>query len=274
MFWVKLLTGYHRDMAIATGDDAMEVMFTRGLAYCGEAESGGFIPDVIIPSLTRKPLQAMKIADRIAATGLWEKTTQKKAKGYEVINWHIHQKELEVLVERRKRDADRKRKVRAQERHVSAGLSADTSADSRRILSPTDIEVDVDAAAAAKGRGGGGKIPLDQLPDELHVLRARFAEFTALEHVSFTSLTIEQVDAIVLLIDAHGDARLLEVAKSTKRQAAFVQAFIPTWSAMGTLRTVRNEHGPRCQVCSKTTTSCRKANEKLPADDRCEGTAA
>ena len=38
MEWVKLTTDYFRDLAIALGDDALEVMFTRGLALAGEIE--------------------------------------------------------------------------------------------------------------------------------------------------------------------------------------------------------------------------------------------
>ena len=78
MEWVKLTTDYFRDLAIALGDDAQEVMFTRGLALAGEIEQSGFIPDAMLPGLTRRPALAKKTAQKLVKADLWESTRRPK----------------------------------------------------------------------------------------------------------------------------------------------------------------------------------------------------
>src|SRR6266568_1324159 len=117
MDWVKLGSGYFLDVAIACLDDAGEVMFLRGLAYCGAADSGGFIPEAMLPALGRR--NQTKTAAAIVKAGKWERVDG----GYRVTQWEKWQHELEVLLGKRRREADRKRRGDAKPAHRTASKS-------------------------------------------------------------------------------------------------------------------------------------------------------
>lgn len=121
MDWVKLHSNYFLDVSIACGDDAAEVMFTRGIAYCGAAESGGFIPEVMLLALGRK--SQAKTATSLVVSGKWERVQG----GYQIVQWHKWQAELETLIRRRSKDVERKRAERKRGQSVDAG--AETGAD-------------------------------------------------------------------------------------------------------------------------------------------------
>jgi hypothetical protein len=210
VLFVKLLTGYFRDIAIASGTDAMEVMFTRGIATCGETETGGFIPDAIVPSLTRKPAQARKIAQSLVAAGLWEVADRDGVPGFEVRTFLFHNRDLDDLQQRRRSDRERQRR----HRKTSRELSRDTSQAMSRDVTALEKEEEKEAAAAApRAAAGGGKIPFDDLPAPVLRLRDRFAEFTVLNAVRFTDLTPEKLDLLLPLIDRHGVDTLTDFAR-------------------------------------------------------------
>lgn len=125
MDWVKLGSSYFLDVAIACLDDAGEVMFLRGLAYCGASESGGFIPAAALPALGRR--NQAKTADALVVAGKWEQVLG----GYQVVQWQKWQSELEALIGRRKKEAARKRRARAagQSAPEPLDVSADAGAD-------------------------------------------------------------------------------------------------------------------------------------------------
>ena len=128
MEWVKSTIGYYRLFEIAAGTDAMEVMFKRADALAGEIEQGGFIPDAMLPQLTRRPAQAKKTADALVKTGLWARVRG----GYQILDWPEINAELVVLHDRRKRDRNRKRAARAAERTSTAPAPAPAPARSSR----------------------------------------------------------------------------------------------------------------------------------------------
>src|SRR6266568_6774432 len=130
MDWVKLGSGYFLDVAIACLDDAGEVMFLRGLAYCGAADSGGFIPEAMLPALGRR--NQTKTAAAIVKAGKWERVDG----GYRVTQWEKWQHELEVLLGKRRREADRKRRGRV--RGQSADEPPDAGADAGAECRPTE----------------------------------------------------------------------------------------------------------------------------------------
>lgn len=231
MDWVKLTTDYYRDLAIAVGTDAAEVMFTRGCALAGEIERHGFIPDALLPTLTRKPVQAKKIAADLVRADLWAKVRG----GYQIENWTTIQSELEKLVEKKKRDRDRKRAERALVREssitVSGELSVDASEDSPapcpedRLLIKSKSKK---TTAAARVRGGQDTT-LD-LPPAVEILRAALEARKLV--VRWDRLTIEQHTEIEQLIEAHGDAALVASAMrdfQTDKPAVFAQAWLPSW---------------------------------------------
>ena len=227
MEWVKLTTDYFRDLAIALGDDALEVMFTRGLALAGEIEQSGFIPDALLPGLTRRPALAKKTAQKLVKADLWERVPG----GYQIVNWSEIQAELERLVAKKKRDKERKRRDRAAAREseaVSAPASVDASAPASdaasRGPSLRSLEKELDAAAAAT-------LPL-ALDPMLAGLQAAMHRYTKLRHIRFDATPAEKVAEIRDLIALHGDERLVEIALKAPEDVAHVGWFLGSWRAL------------------------------------------
>lgn len=270
--FAQLTSDYFDDVVIAMNDDAVEVMFTRGLAHCSKSGTGGFIPTSKLASLTRKPAQALKIAKKLTtAIGEFEGPWVQVEHGFQIRNWHIYMAKLEAIEHRRKSDRARQAKRRS-----SREVSRDMSQQKSRDVTTPEIEEEKEAAAAApRAAARGGKIDLDDLPAPVLKLRDRFAELTVLNTVRFTDLTPTWLDQLLPLIDRHGVETLTDFARRTQRPVggvSTVQGFIPTWSDIAAPRAVVDE--PQCEICSRTITACQKANSKLAPEDRCEGTAA
>lgn len=209
MDWVKLTTDYYRDIAIAVGTDAAEVMFTRGCALAGEIEQHGFLPEAMIPALTRKPAQAKRIAGELVKADLWEKVRG----GYQIVNWATIQAELEKLVERKKRDRERKRAERAASRRPSDEASTDASTDSPAPC-PEDrllIKSKSKKTTAAAGARGASS----DLPPAVAILRSKLDARKLT--VRWNNLTSDEIDEIEGLIEVHGDAALVHSALQSFR---------------------------------------------------------
>lgn len=266
MEWVKSLTGYYRLLEIATGSDAMEVMFKRADALAGELGSDGFIPDAMLSQLTRKPGQAKKTAADLVKAGLWVKVRG----GYLIVDWSTINAELVRLHARKKRDRDRKRADRAASRDVSTDASVDGSADAASD-SPADSLYESErkskkkTAAAAAG-------PTPPLPPSLEILKTKLdaRKMTA----RWDRLTTDHIATIERLIEVHGDGPLVHSALLTHRPdspAAFAQAWIGAWSSLpepgAGLRLVDE---PRCEEPghSGTTRFCIQCAADSKAVDR------
>lgn len=139
MDWVKLSTRYYLDPAVASLPDAeTELLFVRGLAYCGAEETGGFIPEQIVPSLIRRRRYGAAV-ETLVARSLWVVASGDRGQpGYRVTRWEDWQEELEALARRRAADRERKRRERAarkngrvngQVKGMSRDMSAGQSAD-------------------------------------------------------------------------------------------------------------------------------------------------
>lgn len=125
MDWIKLASNYYLDTALhAAGEDA-EVLFVRALGYSGGAESGGFIPEGVVPMLC--PRRPRPRAEALVREKLWTKVRG----GYQIRNWHSAQRELELLIERKRKDAERKRQERATVHGLSVDSPGPTVAESR-----------------------------------------------------------------------------------------------------------------------------------------------
>lgn len=272
MDWVKLMTGYYRDIAIAVGSDAAEVMFTRGCALAGEIEQSGFIPDAMVPSLTRKPVNARKVAAELVAKGLWERVRG----GYQIVNWESIQAELERIVAKKARDRDRKRAERENARraaesggsvaHNAAPSSVDASADS-----PTDSHEDrlsgesKSKRTTAAARPGKPKPKTLDLPPAVEILRAALEAHKLF--VKWNRLTAEQLTEIEDLVGRHGDRALVQAALRAyqpDKPAVYAQAWLEDWRILrrpGDLAVVPDEPCPepghaysggttrRCNAC-------------------------
>lgn len=130
MKFVKLTCNYYRDPAIAADlSDAGEVAFTRGIAYCGDAETGGFIPAAILPSLMRRytPARGKKVAAEMVLSQLWIEVPG----GWQIRTWDRQQDELERLLSRRRNDAERQQRHRSKQT-FSPPMSRDIARDASR----------------------------------------------------------------------------------------------------------------------------------------------
>jgi hypothetical protein len=114
MEWVKLLAvpSYYIDGALLRAGEAAEVLFCRGLAYCGSVESGGIIDKTVLPMII--PSKPQPRADALVREGLW----LDEGAHYRVRSWDKWQDEHDAAAERRRKDRERKRGKRR-------GLSAD-----------------------------------------------------------------------------------------------------------------------------------------------------
>lgn len=121
MEWVKLSASYYRDPKVMALDADAELLFVRGLAYAGEQETHGFVPESVLQALSRTRKYAKNVAD-LERQGLWEKASS----GWRIVRWDDYQHELELLSVRRAKDRERQRRKRATERSVVAGQNAVT----------------------------------------------------------------------------------------------------------------------------------------------------
>lgn len=222
---MKSRVGYYRLLEIATGSDAMEVMFKRADALAGELGSDGFIPDAMLSTLARKPAQARKIAEGLIDTGLWVRVDG----GYVIVDWVTINSELKRLQDRKKRDRDRKRTERAASR-TSTDVSADSPVDGPGdSLYESERKTKKKTAAAAAGPAAAAA-----LSAPVEILRSKIQAHTPLRGLRFDTLTVEQSDRLTALLEVHGDDPLVAVAISTCRHPAptSVTAFLGTWEAM------------------------------------------
>lgn len=288
MEWVKSTVGYYRHLAIATGSDALEVMFKRGDALAGETAGegsvDGFIPDAMLTSLTRRPAQARKLASQLVTAGLWDRVPG----GYQIVDFEKINAELIRLAAKKKRDRDRKRVERAAARTSSEDASADSRSDGpgdslyeseRKSKKKTSAAAAADARAAAAPVENASK-PLD-LPPAVEILRLALEARKLI--VRWDRLTPGQLDDITALVDLHGDGPLVRAALAAYQPnspAGFAQAWIRTWQALpapGTsLRAVPAQPCPRvghtgtashCKECAGET-KARGDNDTAPSDPR------
>jgi hypothetical protein len=267
MEWVKSLTGYYRLLEIATGSDAMEVMFKRADALAGELGSDGFIPDAMLPQLARRPAQAKKLAADLVKAGLWVRVRG----GYMIVDWSTINAELVRLHARKKRDRDRKRADRAASRDVSTDASVDGSADAPAD-SPVDSLYESERKTKKKTAAAAAVPDPPPLPPSLEILKARLeaAKLTAQWH----RLTAEQHDEIEHLIEVHGDVALVKSALAQYRPgspAVFAQAWLPGWRALvapgAGLQLVTDPPCPKHEAQGGTTRHCAScAADRLAGD--------
>lgn len=221
MEWVKSKVGYYRHLAIATGSDALEVMFKRGDALAGELGTDGFIPDAMLPQLCRRPNQAKKLAEKLVESGLWDRVRG----GYLIVDFASINSELVRLSQRKQRDRERKRAERAASSDASAEPSSDMSTDSPQPR-PEDSLLDhqskrktpdKDAAAAA-------------LPPAVQILRAQLDARKLV--VRWDTLTPDELADIERLAALHGDTTLIRSALASFQPAkppATAKAWLGQW---------------------------------------------
>lgn len=260
--YVKLLFGYYDDVVISTVDDAAEVMFTRGIAYCGESSPTGFIPVAKLLSLCRKRThqQAVRVADNLCKPVAGHAAPWSKVKGgYKVRNFARIQEELISLQDRRKADAARQRRKREKGKKESRDNSRDRPTN---VTDPSKSRSKDAAAAASTARSSGIDLPVD-----VQILASKMSALTALSALRW-DITPAQLADIQTLIGLHGDQRLVDIAVRTCRTPPPIaaSAFIGTWQAMPAPgHTVQAVSEPLCPECNLTIRACDTKAKSDPA---------
>lgn len=128
---VWLHTSYYLDPAVLDLSEGAEVLFTRCIAYCGNAETSGIVTETALKLVAVRALNRRK-NELISAGLLVEISTGV----YRLKGWDRWQKKGDELAQRRRSDRERKRKQRERE----LGQSRDNSRD----VTPTEIEIEIE----------------------------------------------------------------------------------------------------------------------------------
>lgn len=135
MDWVKLATRYYMDPKVVGLDADAECLFIRGLAYAGDQETKGFIPEAAVPQLARRRRPATTVTALVEA-GLWTRAPG----GYRMPAWSTWQDQLDVLAARRAADRDRKRRERAEKKATTSNVRGQ-SRDVRALEGEEELDL-------------------------------------------------------------------------------------------------------------------------------------
>lgn len=256
MRFVSLATGYYIDPAVVPLTDAAEVAFTRSIAYSGAAETNGFIPKGMLPSLIRNFTVARGrrvVADLVEAS-LWIEV----AGGWRLRSWEKHQDALEKLLERRRADADRQRKHRAGNTAEDGGRAADQQEQSSDPAASRQMSRDaVRDNPFARARPQESEVELDLEVQSQNPFLAVVCRLTLVD-ASANATTTD--DAIAHWRTLAGHADLETEARSFLLHNENVQLRNPGGAWRGWLRAASQR------------ASCRVLDSERPDCPDCDGT--
>lgn len=109
--YAPLSAHYYKDDAIALAGERAELLYVRGLAFCADVLSDGFISDVQLTRFVGAGLTSVKArAEALAKHGLWSRDDDEG--GYWVCSWRKWNLSREEIGERQQRDSERKAAAR------------------------------------------------------------------------------------------------------------------------------------------------------------------
>lgn len=111
--YAPLSAHYYKDDAIAEAGPMAELLYVRGLAFCADVLSDGFISDTQLIRFVGVGIPTpRKHAERLVLVGLWEKAQPdllgSEGTGYVVRAWAKWNLTKAQIQEKQRRDADRK----------------------------------------------------------------------------------------------------------------------------------------------------------------------
>ena len=111
--YAPLSASYYRDDAILEAGEKAEVLYVRGLAFCSDAMSDGFISDRQVTAVLGVGMRdAMRRAQVLVDVELWQRVDG----GFVVRGWLKWNKSAEEIGRARKQDRERK----ATQKHLFA----------------------------------------------------------------------------------------------------------------------------------------------------------
>lgn len=103
--YAPLSAHYYKDDGIAEAGEAAELLYVRGLAFCADVLSDGFISETQLTRFVGVGMRSVKRrAQRLVEVGLWSKVDG----GYRVNAWLKWNRSRDDIATLNKKDADRK----------------------------------------------------------------------------------------------------------------------------------------------------------------------
>jgi hypothetical protein len=104
--YAPLSAHYYKDDAIALAGERAEVLYLRGLAFCADVLSDGFISDIQLTRHVGVGLtgNVKARADKLCEVGLWERVDG----GYRIPSWPKWNLTKAEIKDKQRRDAERK----------------------------------------------------------------------------------------------------------------------------------------------------------------------
>lgn len=107
--YAPLSAHYYKDDAIAEAGPMAELLYVRGLAFCADVLSDGFISDMQLARFVGVGIPTpRKHAERLVIVGLWEKAQQDHIAGFQVKAWAKWNLTKAQIQEKQRKDAARK----------------------------------------------------------------------------------------------------------------------------------------------------------------------
>jgi hypothetical protein len=183
---VWLSTTFYMDPAIESLTMAQEQLYIRALAYCGAAETGGYVSARGVLRLgVRGPVAS---AEALVKAGLWEHAD---GGGWQFRSWSVWQKNGDDLVQRRKADRERQARRREVSRDSHVTVSRDKSRDVRSLEKRRE-EKNKELSSAKPPR------------EDVELLCKRLSEHLASREVLKFQVTTGWRTAARLMLDADG----------------------------------------------------------------------
>lgn len=105
--YAPLSARYYKDDAIAEAGEKAELLYVRGLAFCAEMLSDGFISDIQLTRFVGVGLgNVAGRAQVLVAVGLWVRDDERG--GYWIRSWQKWNQSREEITEKLREDAARK----------------------------------------------------------------------------------------------------------------------------------------------------------------------
>lgn len=120
--FVKLSVRARVDFAMSGTSSDAELLFYRGLQYCGVNNTVGVIPTPALADIGAGLRRTTALADELVLGEYWERSPI----GWCVRNWEKWQHDFDQVAEKRRQDAERKRKERraARDAQMNGGDAA------------------------------------------------------------------------------------------------------------------------------------------------------
>lgn len=111
--YAPLSARYYKDDAIALAGERAELLYVRGLAFCADMLSDGFISDIQLSRFVGVGMAGVATrAKRLCEVGLWERVEDglfdNEGAGYRVVAWAKWNLTKSEIQEKQRKDAERK----------------------------------------------------------------------------------------------------------------------------------------------------------------------